>query len=97
MSNTACTENLNAKTSRFGFRATPYQEAIILKAAEVSRKNVTEFILNSACLAAENVLSDQRLFFVDDASWEAFVDALERPVQLKPRLAELMKASSPWE
>ena len=85
------------RTARFGLRATLRQDALIRRAAEATRKSVTEFILNSACTAAENALLDQRVFFADDESWEAFSNALERPAELKPRLRELLRSSSPWE
>lgn len=85
------------RTARFGLRATHQQEVLIRRAAEVSRKSVTEFVLNSACVAAEDALLDQRLFLADDESWQAFLDALERPVRIKPRLSELMRHHAPWE
>lgn len=85
------------RTARFGLRATHQQEVLIRRAAEVSRKSVTEFVLNSACVAAENALLDQRLFLADEKSWQAFLDALERPARIKPHLSELMRRHTPWE
>ena len=73
------------------------QEVLIRRAAEATRKSVTEFVLNSACSAAENALLDQKLFFADDESWQAFVDAMERSAKIKPRLGELMRHRAPWE
>ncbi|MGD9161636.1 MAG: DUF1778 domain-containing protein, partial [Desulfobacteraceae bacterium] len=55
-----------SRTARLGFRITAQQEALIRKAAEISGKNVTQFVLSSACEAAENTLIDQRIFFTDD-------------------------------
>lgn len=91
-------EKINApRASRLGFRITPHQEALIRKAALVSGKNVTQFVLNSACEAAENVLTDQRIFFADDEMYQEFQKALERPARIKPNLRKLMTAVSPWE
>lgn len=85
------------RTARFGLRATHQQEVLIRRAAEATRKSVTEFVLNSACVAAENALLDQRLFLADEKTWQAFLDALERPARIKPRLSELMRHHTPWE
>lgn len=86
-----------SRTARIGLRATAEQEGIIRRAAELRRKSLTEFVLESACAAAEETLLDQRLFLVDEARWRAFQEILERPTQVKPRLRELLHSSSPWE
>lgn len=86
-----------SRTARLGFRVSLHQEALIRKAAEISGKNVTQFVLNSACEAAENTLIDQRIFFTDDKKYRAFQKALERPAQIKPKLQKLMRSNAPWE
>jgi uncharacterized protein (DUF1778 family) len=73
------------------------QEVPIRRAAEVTQKSVTEFVLNRACSAAENALLAQKLFFADDESWQVFLDTMERPAKNKPRLGELMMHRAPWE
>jgi uncharacterized protein (DUF1778 family) len=47
--------------------------------------------------AAENALYDQKIFFADDESFQAFQDILKRPAQIKPKLRKLMKSRTPWE
>ena len=42
-----------ARTARLGLRTTPQQEAVLRRAAEVSHKSMTDFILDSAYLAAD--------------------------------------------
>ncbi len=92
-------EDLNkvSRTARFGFRATPHQESLLKKAAETTGKTVTQFILISACEAAENALCDQKVFFADEKSFNAFIDILEKPARIKPNLQKLMATKSPWE
>ena len=85
------------RSARLGVRATPQQEARIRRAAEVANKSVTEFVLDSACEAAEQALLDQRFFLVDEEQWKAFQDALDRPAEVKPRLGKLMQTPAPWE
>jgi uncharacterized protein (DUF1778 family) len=63
-------------------------------AAQATDKTVTDFILESASSAAEHVLADRRWFMLDETSWESFMDILERPAVMKPRLAELLSEES---
>ena len=60
-----------ARSARLGLRATPEQEAVLRRAADVAHKSLTEFILDSACLAAEQTLLDQRLFMVSGSQYRA--------------------------
>jgi uncharacterized protein (DUF1778 family) len=91
MSNLADRENSRARSARLGFRATHEQQALIRRAAEITHKSVTEFVLDSACEAAANALLDQRLFLVDDEAWQKFQDALDEPAKVKPKLQKLIK------
>jgi hypothetical protein len=40
--------------------------------------------------AAEQVLADRRVFQLDAAGWNEFVQVLDRPMQFKPRLNSLL-------
>lgn len=88
---------LTARTARLGIRATPRQQMLILHAAEALNKSVTEFILDSACDAAENTILNQRFFLLNDKDWEKFQEALEKPAKVKPGLQKLLKEKAPWE
>lgn len=85
------------RTARLGLRATPQQQLLIQRAAEALNKNITEFVLDSACKAAENILLDLRFFPVNDEEWQKFQDALEKPAEVKPGLQKLIKEKAPWE
>src|SRR5690606_36569200 len=67
------------------------------RAATFSHKNVTEFLLEAGIHGAEEALVDRRMFRLDDAQWQAFQDALDRPVQSNPRLARLLAEKSVLE
>src|SRR5437667_12835030 len=77
------------RARRINLRATDRQEKLIRIGAETTGLSVTEFILDSACLQAEHVLADKREFGVSANQWKAFVEALDRPAQIKPELARL--------
>ena len=62
-------------------------------AAERQGVNVTDFIMRSACEKAEQSLSDQTRFVLDDKQWKALLAALDRPPKEKPRLRRLFKES----
>jgi hypothetical protein len=36
------------------------------------------------------------LFFTNDRKYRAFLKALERPAELKPKLQKLMRSNAPW-
>ena len=86
-----------SRTARLGLRATPEQEAVLRRAAEVAHKSLTDFILDSACLAAEQTLLDQRLFMVSGSQYQALMDLLERPEQPNDGLRELISRKAPWD
>jgi uncharacterized protein (DUF1778 family) len=85
------------RSSRLGLRATPQQEAVLRRAAEVANKSMTDFILDSACQAAEQTLLDQRLFLVSGSQSQALLDMLDRPAQDNPGLQDLFSRSAPWD
>jgi len=94
MASTAAT---SARTARLGLRATPEQEAVLRRAAEVAHKSLTDFILESACQAAEQTLLDQRLFMVSGNQYQALLDMLDRPEQANDGVRDLFVRKAPWE
>jgi uncharacterized protein (DUF1778 family) len=85
-----------ARSARLGLRATPEQEAVLRRAADVAHKSLTDFILDSACLAAEQTLLDQRLFVVSGSQCQALMELLERPAQPNEGLRDLFSRKAPW-
>jgi len=84
------------RSARLGLRATPEQERTLRRAAEVAQKSLTEFILDSACRAAEDTLLDQRLFVVSGDRHQALLDLLDRPATDNPGLCDLFSRPDPW-
>ena len=70
---------------------------MLRKAAEASGKSLTEFILDSACLAAEQTLLDQRLFLVSNRQYRALLELLDQPVAKNRPLQELFAKPVPWD
>lgn len=87
----------SSRSARLGLRATPEQETVLRRAAEVAHKSLTDFILDSACLAAEQTLLDQRLFMATESQYQALLDLLEQPEQDNSGLRDLFTRQAPWE
>ena len=86
----------SARSARLGLRATRDQEAILRRAAEVAGQSLTDFILDSACQAAEQTLLDQRLFMVSGSQYQALLDVMDRPESDNPGLADLFARRPVW-
>jgi len=79
-----------SRDARLNIRTTAKQDTLIRLAAQTTNKTVTDFVLDSASNAAEQILADRRWFILDDSAWAAFVDILERPPVVKPKLRSLL-------
>ncbi|MEK7344978.1 MAG: DUF1778 domain-containing protein [Pseudomonadota bacterium] len=79
------------KTERIDVRASTLIKQLLQDAARASHKNVSEFLLDAGVKAAAQTLADRRQFVLDETQWQAFQEALDRPVQNKPRLKSLLR------
>jgi uncharacterized protein (DUF1778 family) len=94
---TTVVSSSRVRSARLGLRATPEQEVVLRRAAEVAHKSLTDFILDSACSVAEQTLLDQRLFMVTGSQYQALMDLLEQPAQPNEGLRDLFSRNAPWE
>ena len=90
-------DDARAKTARIDLRMTPAAKGLLEQAASVRHKTVSEFLLDNALKAAEETLSDRRLFLLDDAQWRAFNNRLDQPATENPGLKALAAAKPRWE
>lgn len=79
-----------SKSERIDVRASASVKQLLQEAARVCHKNVSEFLLDAGVTAANLALADRRRFELNEAQWEVFQQALDRPVQSKPRLNKLL-------
>ena len=80
-----------SRTERIDVRASGQVKQLLQAAARACHKNVSEFLLDAGVTAAERMLADRRQFALDDAQWQAFQEALDRPVQVKAHLQKLLR------
>lgn len=85
------------RSARLGLRATREQEIVLRRAADVAHKSLTDFILDSACLAAEQTLLDQRLFMVPSGQLQALMDLLDECEKPNEGLRDLFSRKAPWD
>jgi uncharacterized protein (DUF1778 family) len=82
------------RTEKLDLRLSPEAKRKLQLAAEASQQTVTEFVLESALLRAEDRLPDRRHFYLDAEQWSAFQKALDAPPQEHPRLKRLLQEPS---
>ncbi|WP_053142256.1 DUF1778 domain-containing protein [Erwinia billingiae] len=82
---------------QLNIRAKEAQRALIDTAAAILHKSRTDFILDIACQAAENVILDRRMFNLDDQQYAEFIDMLDAPVTANPALDTLLARKPQWE
>lgn len=87
----------NPSKGSVNLRISAEQKALIDRAAARQGKTRTEFMLDCAREAAENVLLDQRLFLLDEAQHAEFVALLDNPPEPSEALKKLMNKKPVWE
>lgn len=85
------------RTATIHVRAPQDARDLIERAAEVSGKTITDFVLESATERAIEVLLDQRLFVLSAEQHEAFLHALDTPPPPNAKLKALMRKRALWE
>lgn len=78
-------------------RASAETKAILGRAAALRGQKLSEFMLESARRQAENAMLDQRVFFLDPAAYDEFLEALDAAAAPNDRLAALMSRKAPWD
>jgi uncharacterized protein (DUF1778 family) len=85
------------ETEKINLRIDPSVKSVIDEAADLSNKTRTDFMVDAAYHAAQEVLLDQRLFLLSDEQWKAFNARLDAPPKRNEKLAQLLSKKAPWE
>lgn len=86
----------DVKAKRLEQRVTEAQRALIERGAEVKNKTLSEFVIESACLAAEMAILDQRTTTVSVDAFDRFAARLDQAPQNNAGLADLFSKRAPW-
>jgi uncharacterized protein (DUF1778 family) len=85
------------KPVTISIRAKAAQRDLIDQAAQRLGRTRSDFMLEAACMQAENVLLDQTYFALDSNAFEAFQALLDNPPAPTDRLRRTLSAKPPWE
>ena len=80
--------NHSIHNTNMNIRAQRYQRDLIDKAAELLGKTRSDFVLETACREAQEVLLDQRVLTLDTESFQAVQLLLDAPPSDNPKLQQ---------
>lgn len=78
-------------------RAKLHQRDLIDQAAQRLDRSRSDFMLEAACLKAEEVLLDQAFFSVNVDTFQQLQKLLDKPLPPTDKLYRLLKSNTPWE
>jgi uncharacterized protein (DUF1778 family) len=84
------------KDKSLNIRVTEDEKTMVEQAATLSHVGMSQFMLQAALRAAEEVLADQTRFAVPADKWDEFVALLDRPARVLPGLREAASKPSPF-
>jgi uncharacterized protein (DUF1778 family) len=85
------------ETDRISLHIHPGIRAVIEQAAALSNKTRTDFMIDAAYHAAQEVLLDQRLFLLNNEQWNSFNAKLDTHPKSNEKLVQLFQKKAPWE
>lgn len=85
------------KATKIQLRLKPAQKAMLVRAADLRETNLTQFVLEHACQAAQEVLAEQADIVMSPAQWNAFCNALDAPPRVIPALKALFSETSVFD
>jgi uncharacterized protein (DUF1778 family) len=90
-------EQGRTKRETLNIRIKPELRSLIDRAAELSGRNRTDFVLDAAGRAAEEALVDRTVVAVDPKAYAEFLTRLDAPPRPNPRLRRSLQTPAPWE
>jgi uncharacterized protein (DUF1778 family) len=85
------------KATKVQLRLRPDQKAVLARAAELRQTSLSNFMLEHACEAAQQVLAEQVDIVLPAAGWAAFCQALDAPPREIPALKKLFTEASVFD
>lgn len=90
-------ESQATRRDTLNLRIKPEERGLIDRAATITGKTRTDFVLEAARRAAEEALLDRTVFTVSPEAYAAFLARLDEPPQPNDRLRRTMQTAAPWE
>ena len=81
----------DAKSERLAARLTPRQKQLLQRAADLTGRSLTDFIVGSALDKAEATIQSYEIIELSERDARLLFDALNNPPKLNEKLAETMR------
>jgi uncharacterized protein (DUF1778 family) len=85
------------KETKVQLRLRRLQKDVIARAAEIKQTTLTNFMVEQSFEAAQQILADQRHFYLSPAKWDEFCAALDAPPKDLPELRKLLTEPSRFD
>jgi|SRR5947209_3458273 len=85
------------KATKVQLRLRPDQKAVLARAAQLRQTSLSNFMLEHAYEAAQQVLAEQLDIVMSPAEWKAFCMALDAPPRPIPALKKLLTQASVFD
>ena len=91
------TTSSSVKATKVQLRLRPDQKAVLARAAQLRQTSLSQFMLEHAYEAAQQVLAEQVDLVLPPAEWQAFCKALDAPPRPIPALQKLLTEPSVFD
>jgi uncharacterized protein (DUF1778 family) len=78
------------RDTKVQLRMRPLQKEVIARAANLKQTTMTNFMIEHAFQAAQQILADQVHFYLSPEKWDEFCAALDAPPKELPALRKLL-------
>ena len=85
------------KEARVQLRMSALQKDVISRAADLKQTTMTNFMVEQAFHAAQQILADQTHFYLSPEKWDEFCAALDAPPRELPALRRLLMEPSVFD
>ena len=85
------------KETKVQLRMRSRQKEVIARAAELKQTTLTNFMVEHAFEAAQNILADQAHFYLSPEKWDEFCAALDAPPRILPEVCKLLTEPSVFD
>jgi uncharacterized protein (DUF1778 family) len=85
------------KATKVQLRLRPAQKAVLARAAELRQTTLSNFMLEHAYEAAQQVIAEQVDIVMTPSEWDAFCKALDAPPRSIPKLKKLLTEPSVFD
>jgi uncharacterized protein (DUF1778 family) len=85
-----------ARTEKLDLRLSPAAKRALQEAARTQNRSVSEFVLESALARAEELLPPTRIL-LNAEQWTEFMEMLDAPPRVLPRLRKLLREPSVFD